>query len=125
MQGARAVVSTPAGQIVHHRVYLPANAEPKYRDPDRLWTAVESAERRRDAVLARRLDVTLPRELPIKALVEIIDRIAERFLSFGVPLQADLHVTASSDGGKNPHAHFLIAERQLFEEEFQKKSATT
>ena len=70
--------------------------------------------------VGRRLDVTLPRELPITALIDIIDGIAERFLSFGVPVQADLHITGALDGKPNPHAHLLIAERRLLGDQFER-----
>lgn len=120
MQCGRPVVSTPAGQIIHHRIYLPANAELKYRDPNLLLIAVESAESRRDAVVARRLDVSLPRQLPIDAQVKIVDWIAGRFADLGVPVQADLHITDALDGNPNPHAHFLIAERRLLRDQFER-----
>jgi hypothetical protein len=48
----------------------PAGAPDWARDRQALWQAVEAAERRKDAQLARELLVTLPRDVPLAAAID-------------------------------------------------------
>ena len=49
--------------LVHSAVLLPAGAPDEFADRERLWNAVEAAERRKDAQLARDVEFSLPHEL--------------------------------------------------------------
>ena len=49
--------------VVHSEIVLPADAPPWMADRERLWNAVEAAEKRKDAQLAREIQVAIPREL--------------------------------------------------------------
>jgi ATP-dependent exoDNAse (exonuclease V) alpha subunit len=55
---------------------LPDGASPAWADRETLWNAVEAAERRRDAQLARELEIALPRELSEAEAI----RLAEDFV---------------------------------------------
>jgi MobA/MobL family len=116
--GQTVTVSTPFHQILFHKVFLPRRADPTLEDPQRLWALAEAAENRKDAVLARRLNITLPRQLPKSALIQIVNRIGLRFSDLGVPVQVDFHSPSASDGLPNPHAHFIVAERRLDRNQF-------
>jgi ATP-dependent exoDNAse (exonuclease V) alpha subunit len=54
--------SNKAG-VVHSEVMLPDGAAPELSDRENLWNAVELAEKRIDAQLAREIEFALPREL--------------------------------------------------------------
>src|SRR5688500_1468030 len=49
--------------VVHSEVMLPEGAPEHLRDRERLWNAVEAAEKRIDAQLAREVEFAIPREL--------------------------------------------------------------
>ena len=117
----RAVISTSIKDIIFHKVYLPKHADRKMSDPHTLWSSAQKAERRKDAALARTLDVTLPRQLSAESWIAIAEQIALRFAKCGVPLQADVHCPLANDGFSNPHIHFLIAERTLHADGFDAK----
>ena len=117
--GSKIVKSTEIKEIVRHKIYLPLGADTRFRDPHLLWAAAERAELRKDAVLARRLDLTLPRQLSFEAAAHIVDQVAGRFAAFGVPAQADTHITRAKDSGLNPHVHFLVGERRLIGDAFE------
>ena len=55
--------------VVHRAILLPAGAPEAWADRTTLWNAVEAAERRRDAQLARELEIALPRELSKRAAI--------------------------------------------------------
>src|SRR6188768_2990917 len=54
--------SNKAG-VVHSEVLLPDSAPEQFGDRQALWNAVEAAEVRKDAQLAREVEFALPREL--------------------------------------------------------------
>src|SRR5436190_20985459 len=54
--------SNKAG-VIHSEVMLPDGAPGHLSDRERLWNAVEAAELRKDAQLAREIEFAIPREL--------------------------------------------------------------
>ena len=50
------------GGVVHAEILAPETAPDWMRDRDRLWNAVEVVERRRDAQLAREIEVSCEKE---------------------------------------------------------------
>ena len=50
--------------VIHSAVLLPAGAPDRLADRELLWNEVEASERRKDAQLAREIELALPRELP-------------------------------------------------------------
>src|SRR4051795_10742941 len=51
------------GDVVHSEILLPEGAPERWADRGVLWNAVEAAEKRKDAQLAREVEFALPREL--------------------------------------------------------------
>jgi MobA/MobL family len=94
-------------------LFLPDMAPSWANDPVQLWSRASAAERRRDAVEARTVDVALPRELPAQGAIVAMSNLAKWFRDLGLCVQLDLHDGAALDGGRNPHAHLMIATRVL------------
>ncbi len=110
------------GGIVHAEILAPANAPDWMRDRDRLWNAVEAAERRKDAQLAREIEVALPRELDRAARIELLRGFVERqFVGRGMIADVAVHEGRARDGGGQPHAHVMLTMRELTGEGFGKK----
>src|SRR3546814_16240297 len=68
-------------------------------DRSRLWNGVEAVEKRKDAQLAREVEISLPRELGAedrRALVE--GYVREHFVSQGMIADVSLHRGHSADG---------------------------
>lgn len=57
--------------VVFTEVFLPAHAPPEYADRNVLWNAVEEAEKKSNAQLAREIEVALPKELSRECQIEI------------------------------------------------------
>ena len=88
-------------------------------DRARLWHAIETIEKRKDAQLAREVEVMLPRELSFeqqKAL--LLGYIKAEFTSKGMVADYAIHCHKATDGGDHPHAHILLPLRSFTNEEF-------
>lgn len=94
----------------HCEVMLPDGAPERWRDRSTLWNEVEAVERRRDAQLAREVEIALPRELGSDERFELARSYAQReFVDRG--MVADLCVHDKGDG--NPHAHIMLTTRNV------------
>lgn len=83
-------------------------------DLSALWTLAESAEKRKDARVAREILIALPWELlPADKELLVID--IQDFLcqEYGVAVQANLHSPALGGDWRNYHAHLLMTTRKV------------
>ena len=93
-------------------VFLPPMAPPEWQDREKLWNAVEEAEKTKDSRLAREFVAALPIELSRQQQIELLqDFIREQFVDEGMCADVAIHDT----DGHNPHAHILLTVRPLDE----------
>ena len=99
-------------------IHMPAEAPGWAGDRAQLWNAVEAAERRKDAQVAREVVVALPRELNEEQRRELVRGfVAQEFTGRGMVADVAYH-----DGrGDNPHAHILLTTRKLCRDGFGAK----
>lgn len=98
--------------LVWQQVFLPPQAPPEWQDREKLWNAVEAAEKAKDSRLARELVVALPIELNQEQQISLIEEfIQEQFVADGMCADAAIHDT----DGHNPHARILLTVRPLDE----------
>ncbi len=98
--------------VVHRAILLPAGAPEAWADRTTLWNAVEAAERRRDAQLARELEIALPRELSKRAAIRLAEDFVRReCVARGMVADIAIHWVQGSDGQPQPHAHILLTLR--------------
>jgi hypothetical protein len=109
------------GDHVATVMLAPAGAPDWAKDPNEYWHRAALAEKRWDAQEARIIQLSLPRGLSRAHWVDIARRLAIPFVKHGLVVQADIHCTTASDGGENPHVHFLISMRPLHEGRFAAK----
>lgn len=110
------------GGIVHAEILAPENAPDWMRDRDRLWNAVEAVERRKDAQLAREIEVALPRELDRGERLELLRGFVQRqFVDRGMIADLAVHEGRARDGHGQPHAHVMLTLRALTGDGFGKK----
>ena len=87
--------------IVYTEIILPGNAPKEYSDRSTLWNAVEKAETNWNAQTARRIEIALPKELPIEAGIEMIrEHCKQQFVSKG--MIADIAIHDPDPPGHNP-----------------------
>ena len=93
-------------------VFLPPMAPPEWQDREKLWNAVEEAEKTKDSRLAREFVAALPIELSREQQTALLqDFVREQFVAEGMCADVAIH---DSDG-HNPHAHILLTVRPLTE----------
>jgi hypothetical protein len=100
--------------VRHTEICLPDGAPAWMNDAQALFSAVEAAERRKDARTAVELVVSAPRELSGDGFLDCVRSIVnERVDRHGVAALIAIHETKASDGGVNRHAHCLLTTRAV------------
>lgn len=104
--------------VVASDIRLPAGAPEWMADRTQLWNAVEMAERRKDARLAKEVEFALPRELPRTAWLAVARAMADAYAALGFVADLAIH----EDGtGHNPHVHILLTTRVVTPDGFGPK----
>ncbi len=99
--------------VVHAEVLLPEGAPEAWGDRAVLWNAVEAAERRRDAQVAREVELALPRELSQAEAIRLArDFVSTEFVRHGMVADLAVHCSRGRDGQPQPHAHVLLTLRR-------------
>lgn len=97
---------------VYSEIFLPSNAPAEWKDREKLWNAVEAAEKSKDSRLSRELVVSLPIELGLEEWKDILKKfVSENCVDKGMCADVNVHNT----DGHNPHAHILLTVRPLDE----------
>ena len=114
---------TRKGGVVHAEIITPADAPLWMRDRRQLWNAVEAVEKRRDAQLAREIEISLPRELDGEQRISLLRAFIQReFIAHGMIADLVIHETKARDGKDQPHAHIMLTMRELTGNGFGKKA---
>lgn len=109
---------TKKKDLVHSEIMLPIGAPDRYTARETLWNEVEAGERRKDAQLAREIDVALPREFSLEQQINLVREFCrEEFTDEG--MIADINVHHYKD---NPHAHIMLTMREVNADGFGKKN---
>lgn len=104
--------------VVTSGIRLPAGAPEWMADRTTLWNAVELAEKRHDARLAKEIEFALPRELPRSTWLGIAHAMADAYTAQGFVADFAIH----DDGTQhNPHIHILLTTRVITPEGFGPK----
>jgi len=113
--------SNKAG-VVHSEILLPEGAPAEYADRETLWNAVEAAEVRKDAQLAREVEFAIPRELDQAEGIRLSrDFVSNEFVSRGMIADLNVHWDREADGETKPHAHVMLTMREVGEDGFGAK----
>ncbi len=108
--------------VLHTEILAPADAPDWMGDRSRLWNAVEIAEKRKDAQLARDLVLSLPHELTHEQRVVLIREFAgEAFVARGMIADVAIHAPDHRGDDRNHHAHVLLTMRSLMGQGFGPK----
>jgi hypothetical protein len=100
--------------VEHSEVLAPASAPAEFLDRATLWNAAEKAERRKDAVPAREILISLPHELDFEQRRELVrEFIAEQIVAFGMIADVAMHRPGKEGDERNFHAHILVTTRAV------------
>jgi len=113
--------SNKAG-VVHSEVMLPDGAPDEWQDREKLWNAVEAAEVRKDAQLAREIEFAIPRELDQAEGIRLAREFVQaEFVDKGMVADLNVHWDIGADGLAKPHAHVMLTTRSIDGEGFGPK----
>lgn len=108
--------------VVHSEVLLPENAPPEFADREQLWNAVEAAEVRKDAQLAREVEFAIPREMSQQDGVALArEFVQSEFVERGMIADLNVHWDIGTDGLAKPHAHVMLTMREVSDDAFGPK----
>ena len=108
--------------VVHSEVMLPEGAPQEFADRENLWNAVEAAEKRKDAQLAREVEFAIPRELTKEQGIELAREFVEaEFVAKGMIADLNVHWDIGKDGLPKPHAHVMLTMREVSKDGFGAK----
>lgn len=100
-------------------IMAPANSPDWITDRQRLWNEIEKIEKRKDAFLAREMNVALPRELTKEQQRELVKGfVQEQIVKRGMVADVAIH----RDDANNPHFHVMMTTRHITENGFSKKN---
>ena len=110
--------------VEHTEIVLPDGVGAEWaQDRSTLWNAAEFAEARKDARVAREVEVALPHELtPEQRLAltrEFVQGLADRY---GVAVDFAIHSPHGDTDVRNHHAHILLTTRKVEREGLGEKS---
>jgi len=98
--------------LVWQQVFLPPMAPQEWTDREKLWNAVEEAEKTKESRLAREFVAALPVELSKTEWILLLsDFMRRQFVAEGMCADVAIHDT----DGHNPHAHIMLTVRPLNE----------
>jgi Ti-type conjugative transfer relaxase TraA len=104
--------------VDYSEILAPDGAPSWVLDRAQLWNAVEAFEKRKDAQLARELEIALPLELTNDEQVALArDYALRHFVSKGMIADLNIH----REDPNNPHMHLLLTMRKISADGFGPK----
>ena len=109
--------------VLHSEILLPDAAPERWSDRQVLWNEVEWGEKRKDAQLAREIEFALPREMQPADAIELVRAFVGReFVRRGMVADLNVHCDIGDDGLPRPHAHVMLALREVGADGFGAKA---
>lgn len=104
-------------------ILAPCTVPEWMHDRSQLWNSVEAVEKRKDAQLAREIEVSLPFEISHehrRAL--LMDFIRDEFVSLGMVADCAMHAPGKLGDKRNEHAHIMLTLRRVEADGFGNKA---
>jgi ATP-dependent exoDNAse (exonuclease V) alpha subunit len=109
--------------VLSAEIMAPTDAPAWMHDRAQLWNAVEKIEKRKDAQLARDIEISLPHELDRMQQIELVRAfVAEQFVAQGMIADIAFHAPGKRGDNRNYHAHILLTMRELLGDGFGNKA---
>lgn len=100
--------------VVEAFILTPADAPAWCLDRARLWNAVEAAEKRKDAKVAREYELALPAEVDAVERRRLAEAFGQRLIErYGVAVDVAIHPPSEEGDQRNHHAHLLTTTRAV------------
>ena len=111
-----------AERIEFTGIMAPKDAPEWAQDRNALWNHAERAEKRKDAQLAREIEIALPHELTDEQREWLVKDFArEAFVRKGYAVDIAIHAPEETSDERNHHAHLMVTMRTLGADGFAAK----
>lgn len=95
-------------------IIAPDNSSMWMRDRAGLWNGVEAVEKRKDAQLAREIEVALPHELSHEERRSLLaEFVTDEFVNHGMIADVAMHAPGREGDRRNEHAHIMLTLRHI------------
>ena len=109
---------TRRNEKIQTEIFAPGNSPAWVYDRSKLWNEVEKIEKRKDAQVARELNIALPKELTKEQQMELTrEHVKEMFVDKGMIADVCYHFNEN-----NPHVHIMLTMRDISPESFKNKN---
>src|ERR1035437_6770612 len=100
--------------VEHAEIMLPAGADAAWaKERSALWNAAEASEKRKDARVAREIEVSLPHELSGEQRLALTREFAQGLADrYGVAVDFAIHSPQGKTDIRNHHAHIMMTTRK-------------
>ena len=100
--------------VEHAEIVLPAGADAAWaKERSALWNAAEASEKRKDARVAREIEVSLPHELSGEQRLALTRAFAQGLADrYGVAVDFAIHSPHGKTDIRNHHAHIMMTTRK-------------
>ncbi|MBZ9705342.1 MobA/MobL family protein [Mesorhizobium sp. ESP7-2] len=96
-------------------ILAPDGAPAWTSDRGELWNRVEAGERRKDAQVAREVEISIPRDIPESEWRAFAESVCANYVAAGAVVDIGIHCPADVYGQPQPHFHAMITLRTLDE----------
>lgn len=106
---------TRKGGVEHSEIVIPAGSRADWaRDRSTLWNMAEAAEKRKDARVAREIEVALPHELTARQRMALTREFAQGLADkYGVAVDFSIHCPDANMDVRNAHSHIMMTTRAV------------
>ena len=106
---------TRKGGLDHAEIVIPKDSKADWaKDRSTLWNMAEAAEKRKDARVAREIEVALPHELTAEQRLELTREFAHDLADrYGVAVDFAIHSPHGDTDVRNHHAHIMLTTRKV------------
>lgn len=94
-------------------ILSPTNAPAWAHDREQLWNAVERSENRKNSVVARELEISIPRDIPQSEWQNFAQEIVQKYVEAGAVADVAIHCPFAIDRQPQPHIHVMLSLRKL------------
>ena len=109
-------------RVIEYDTILPPGASDELKNPAALFNSIESFEKNNNARTAKKIEVALPRECTLEQQRAIVKNfIAKNITAENYACTYAIHYDKDNN---NPHAHILVANRQLIKGKWSSKRKT-
>ena len=106
---------TRRGGVEHVEIVIPKDSKADWAlDRSTLWNKAEAAEKRKDARVAREIEVALPHELTAAQRLELTREFAQGLADrYGIAVDFAIHSPHGATDVRNHHAHIMLTTRKV------------